>query len=197
LTESPEPLLYRPLSQAYGGEINLVIRSTADPTLILREIHVGLRALDPRISLAAVIDLRRFTGVGILPQRIAGGIASTLGLIAVLLCAMGVYGVMAFAVAQRRREMGIRMALGAASGRVLRSVVLGAFRLTLPGVIVGAILALAIGSVLQSLLLGVSPRDPAALLGAALAVGGMVLAGTLVPARRAARVDPAEALRYG
>ncbi len=196
LTEDPEALLYRPLSQAYGEEINLVLRSTADPALIARETHRGLRALDPRISLSPVIELQRFTDVGILPQRIAGGLATSLGGLALLLSAMGVYGVMAFAVAQRRREMGIRLALGAKSGRVLGAVIIGALRITLPGLIVGALLALAVGVVLQSLLLGVSPRDPMALVGAALAVGGMVLAGTMIPARRAARTDPAEVLRY-
>jgi len=196
LTEVPEPLLYRPISQAYGEEINLVLRSPADPALVAPETHRGLRALDPRISLSPVIELRRFTEVGILPQRFAGALATSLGVLALLLSTMGVYGVMAFAVAQTRREMGIRLALGAKSGRVLGTVMVGALRITLPGMIVGALLALAVGVVLQSLLLGVNPRDPVALLVAALAVGGMVLAGTLVPARRAASTDPAEALRY-
>jgi predicted permease len=196
LTENPEPLLYRPLAQAYGDETNLVIRSSADPALIVGGTHGGLRALDPRISLSQVIELEQFTGIGIIPQRIAGSLASSLSIVALLLSTMGVYGVMAFTVAQRRREMGIRMALGAESTRVLRSVVLGAFRLTIAGVITGTVLALAVGVVLRTFLLGVSPQDPIALLGAALAVGGMVLAGALVPACRAARVDPVEALRY-
>ena len=196
LTEVPTPLFYRPLAQAYGDEVYLVFRSVADHGLILRETHQGLRALDPSIALSPVIELGRFTGIGIMPQRIAGGLAASLGLLALLLSTMGIYGIMAFVVAQRTREMGIRMALGAEPGRVLRSIVLGAFRLVLPGVVVGAILAVVIGIVLQSLLLGVSPYDPAALLSAALAVGGMVLAGTLVPAKRAAQVDPAEALRH-
>ena len=196
LNEQSKPLLYRPLAQEYGDEMNLVIRSSADPMLIATETHGGLRALDPRISLSPVIPLQQFNEIGILPQRLAGTIASILGTVALLLSAMGVYGVMAFAVAQRRREMGIRMALGAESSAVLREIVLGAFRLTWPGAAVGAILVLAVGVVLQSLLLGVSPRDPVALLGAAGAVGAMVLAGSMIPAFRAAGTDPAEALRY-
>ena len=196
LTETPEPLLYRPLAQAYGEEVNLAIRSAADPALVVRETHAGLRSLDPRISLSPVIALQRMNDIGILPQRLAGAIASSLGTVALLLSAMGVYGVMAFAVAQRTREMGIRLALGAGSGLVLRSVVLGAVRIALPGVVVGVVLALAAGVVMQSFLLGVSPRDPIALIGAAAAVGTIVVAGTLIPARRAANTDPAEALRY-
>ena len=196
LTETPQPLLYRPLAQAYGDEANLVIRSSADPSLVTREIYSGLRTLDPRISLSPVVELERFTGIGILPQRIAGGLATILGSLALLLSAMGVYGIMAFAVTQRRREMGIRLALGAESGQVLRSVILGAFRVALPGIVLGIVLALALGVVLRSLLLGVSPRDPLALLSAGSVVGLMVLAGTLIPACRAAGLDPSESLRY-
>ena len=196
LNEAPRPLLYRPLAQAYGDESNLVIRSSANHALVARETHNGLRTLDRRLSLSPVIELRRFNEIGILPQRIAGGIAITLGFIALLLATMGVYGVMASAVAQRRREMGVRLALGAESGRVLVTVMAGALRFTLPGVLIGTLLALALGVLLQSLLLGVSPHDPVALVGAVATVGAMVFAGTLIPAHRAASTDPAEALRH-
>ena len=152
--------------------------------------------MDPNISLSPIIDLQRYTEVGILPQRIAGILSSSLGLLALLLSAMGVYGIMAFAVTRRTRELGIRIALGAEPGLVLRSVVKGAFRLALPGLIAGTVLAVGVGFLLRSLLLGVSPLDPVALLGVALAVVGMVLAGAVVPACRAARIHPAEALRY-
>jgi ABC-type antimicrobial peptide transport system permease subunit len=172
------------------------MRSPADPALVVRKTHSGLRSLDRRISLSPVIALQRFNDIGILPQRLAGTIASSLGFVALLLSAMGVYGVMAFAMAQLTREMGIRLALSAGSGSVLRSVVLGAVRIALPGVVLGAILALAAGAVMQNFLLGVSPKEPVALLGAAVAVGTMVLAGTLIPARRAAGTDLAEALRH-
>jgi ABC-type antimicrobial peptide transport system permease subunit len=109
---------------------------------------------------------------------------------------MGVYGVMAQSVTLRTREMGIRAALGAEPGRVLRSVLTGALRLAFPGLLGGAILSCGVAMLLRGLLLGVSPLDPVALLGVVLALSGMVLAGTLVPARRAARIHPAEALRY-
>jgi ABC-type antimicrobial peptide transport system permease subunit len=122
--------------------------------------------------------------------------ATALGLLALLLSGMGVYGVMAFMVTERTREMGIRAALGAEPGLVLRSVVRGAFRLALPGLVTGAVLAVGVGVLLRSILLGVSPLDPLALAGVAGAMVGMVLLGTLIPARRAASVDPAEALRY-
>jgi ABC-type antimicrobial peptide transport system permease subunit len=196
LTDVPEPFVYRPLAQYYGAETNLVVRSSVDQASITREFHRGLRDLDSNLSLSPVIDLQRFTAAGILPQRIAALLASGLGLLALLLSGMGVYGVMAQSVARRTRELGIRVALGAEPTRVLREILAGAFRLALPGLAVGTFLAVGVGALLRSLLLGVSPTDPVALAGVALTVAGMVLAGTAVPARRAARVDPAEALRY-
>lgn len=196
LTDVPEPFVYRPITQAYSAENNLIIRSRADTRATAQGIREGLRTLDPNVSLSPVIDLEHFTEVGILPQRIAGVLSSALGLLALLLSAMGVYGVMAFAVTRRTRELGIRIALGAEPGRVSRSVLGGAFRLALPGLGAGAVFAVGVGYLLRSLLLGVSPLDPWALLVVALAVSGMVAAGTLVPARRAARIQPAEALRH-
>ncbi|MFC1791946.1 FtsX-like permease family protein, partial [Gemmatimonadota bacterium] len=196
LTDVPKPFLYRPLAQYYGAGNSLVIRTGADPATALREIQGGLRALEPNISLSPVMELQRYTAVSVLPQRIAGTLATSLGLLALLLSGMGVYGVMAYTVSRRTRELGIRVALGAEPGRVLRSVMVGAFRLALPGLVVGVVLAAAVGILLRSLLLGVSPLDPVALVSVGIAVSGMVLAGTLVPARRAARVDPAEALRH-
>jgi predicted permease len=196
LTDAPEPFIYRPLAQAYSAENNLIVRTGAEFAVATQGIQRGLRTLDPNISLSPVIDLERYTEVGILPQRIAGILSTSLGLLALLLSAMGVYGVMAFAVTRRTRELGIRIALGAEPGLVLRSVLAGGFRLALPGLAVGAVLAIGAAYLLRSLLLGVSPADPLALLGVAVTVAGMVTLGTLVPARRAARIHPAEALRY-
>jgi putative ABC transport system permease protein len=195
LTDAPRPFVYRPMAQMYGPQNNLVVRSSAEMSLVAREVQQGLRELDPNISLSPVIDLQSYTAVGILPQRIAALSATTLGLLALLLSGMGVYGIMAYSVARRTRELGIRAALGAEPNRVLRSVILGGFRMALPGLVVGILLAVGVGVLLRSLLLGVHPLDPAALLGVAVTVAGMVLAGTLVPARRASHVDPAEALR--
>jgi len=196
LTDVPGPFLYRPLAQDYSSEGYLVVRSSADQASVGRAMQEGLRTLDPRISLSPVISLGRYTETSILPQRIAGLLSSVLGLLALLLSGMGVYGVMAFMVALRRREIGIRSALGAEPRTVLASVLSGAFRMALPGLLVGGGLAVAVGFLLQSLLLGVGPLDFVALVGMTGLVLAMVLAGTLVPARRAARVDPAEALRY-
>ncbi len=196
LTDALVPFIYRPMAQSYGAENNLVVRTLSDPGQITRGIQEGLRRLDPNISLSPVIELKSYNDMGILPQRIAGTLATSLGCLALLLSGMGIYGVMAYSVSRRTRETGIRIALGAEPGRVLRAVLMGAFRLVLPGLLAGVLLAVGVGLLLRSLLLGVSPADPLALVGVSLAVVGMVVAGTVVPARRASRIDPAEALRY-
>jgi predicted permease len=196
LTDEPKPFAYRPLAQYPDPETQLVVRSGWGEAQVAQGIHDGLRSLDANLSLAPVIRLDRYTAVGILPQKVAGSVAAALGFLALLLSGMGVYGVMAFSVTRRTREMGIRAALGANPREVLRMVLGGAFRLALPGMAFGLLAAVGVGHLLRSLLLGVSPLDPWALGSVAAIVGGMVLAGTLVPARRAARVDPAEALRY-
>ena len=196
LTDDPEPFLYRPLAQSYRADGYLVVRSSAGPQAVTRGVHEGLRALDPRISVSSVIDLDRYTRVGILPQRVAGALSSSLGVLALFLSGMGIYGVMAHMVVRRRREMGIRAALGAEPGALLRSVLGGALRLAVPGLILGAMGAVGVGFLLRSLLLGVSPLDPLPLAAMGMLVLGMVIIGTLVPAHRAAHIDPAEALRY-
>lgn len=195
LTEEPSPYAYRPLAQYPNPEAHLVLRTALDESRVAQEVHQGLRRLDPRLSVAPVIRLDRYTAVGILPQRVAGTLATALGLLALLLSGMGVYGLMAYTVSRRSREMGIRSALGARPGEVLKLVLMGGLRLALPGLVLGLMVAVGVARLLRSLLLGVSPLDPWAFGSVALVVV-MVLVGTAVPAGRAARVDPAEALRY-
>ncbi len=121
-------------------------------------------------------------------------------MVALLLSGIGIYGVVAFSVLQRTREIGVRMALGADRGRVLREVVRDALDLALPGLLLGAaaavIAAVILGRLLESFLFGVSPLDPTAFTAVGCALLAMVLVASFVPARRAARVDPNEALRY-
>jgi predicted permease len=196
LTDAPKPFLYLPLAQRFTAELNLVIRTRQPYSAVIPQVRKVLLELDPSLSLGPVVEMESLTSVGVLPQRMAAWVTTALGLLALLLSGMGIYGVVAHSVSRRTREIGIRVALGAERGGVLRMVVLGALRLTWPGLLAGGVLSVGLGLLLQSFLLGVSPVDPAALLGVTVILSGMVLAATLVPARRAADIEPAEALRY-
>jgi predicted permease len=196
LTEQPRPFVYLPLSQRYTPELNVLVRSRQPYGLVAPELRRVLLELDPSLSLGPIVDMESLTSVGVLPQRMGAWVTSSLGLLALVLSGMGIYGVVAHSVSRRTREIGIRMALGAERMGVLRMVILGALRFTWPGLLVGGVLSLAVGRVLRSFLLGVSPADPAALLGVCAGLSAMVVGASIVPAKRAAGIEPAQALRY-
>jgi ABC-type antimicrobial peptide transport system permease subunit len=196
VTDEPQPMLYIPLTQQYDDNFEVVVRSGLPASAVATELRRVLLEVAPSISLVPVIEMTTLTRMGVLPQRIAAGLSSLMGLLALILSGMGIYGVIAHAVSRRTREIGIRMALGAEKTSVLRLVVLGGLRLAAPGLVVGVLLALGLGKVLQTFLLGLSPADPATLVAVAVTLLGMVVVATIVPARRAAGVQPAEALRY-
>lgn len=195
LMEETVPMLYMPAAQRYDPRLTLLVRSSLPPALATRAMLETIRALDPRLSLAPVQSFAEYTGIGVLPQRVAALLASVLGAVALLLSALGVYGVIAYGVAQRTREIGVRMALGAARAQVAGMVVRGALLLTLPGVAAGGLLALGLARLLRGFILGVTPWDPLTFaVVPALLLTAVVLAAW-VPARRAAGTDPMRALR--
>ncbi len=130
-----------------------------------------------------------------MPQKVAANLLSALGLIALILAAAGLYSVMAYAVSQRTREIGIRMALGARPRKVLADVMWQGAALTLAGLAVGIALSLAGARLVAGMLVGVSANDPATFAGAGIFLTAVALVASYVPARRAARVDPMVALR--
>lgn len=196
LSEETEPMLYLPLSQQYEPELYLTARpaEAADPDFAPM-LHREMLELDPALALGPVQPLSTITSVSLLPQRLAAGLTTGLGLLGLLLSGIGVYGVVAYAASARRHEVGIRMALGADRLRVLGTMVRREMLLAAPGLLAGLLLALAAGRLLDSLLLGVSPLDPLALGVSVVAMALVVLLASFLPARRASEVDPAEALR--
>jgi ABC-type antimicrobial peptide transport system permease subunit len=130
------------------------------------------------------------------PQRIAASVAGSLGVIGLLLAAIGIYGVTAYMVTSRTREIGIRIALGAQQGNVVRMVLRQGMTLTLAGAAIGLLLAAAAGRLLGSLLFGVGATDPVTFIGSAVLVVAIGLAACYAPARRATEIDAMEALRY-
>ena len=193
--ETPKPFFYVPLRQDFDREPDLYIRTTQSlqSTLatVLREVH----ALDQNLALYETITLQEQVNRAALPQLVAGILVSTLGGLALLLAAVGLYGVMSYAVAQSTRELGLRMALGADPANLLRLVISRGLRLTAGGVLFGTVAALAVTRLLGQLLYNVSPHDPV-VFGLALAViTTTAIFACLLPAWRASRTDPARVLR--
>jgi len=195
ITDAAEPFVYVPAWQKYRADSYVVVRAGGGIAQVAPLLRRSVLDVDPSLSLTPVISLARYTGIGTLPQRVAASITSALGLLALLLSGIGVYGVVAVAVQRRTREIGVRMALGAGRRRVLGLVLRGGLGLALPGLVIGGLAALAVGRAMRFMLLGLSPVDPVALGGVATALLGVVLIASLVPARRAAAVEPSEALR--
>ena len=195
VTEQPEPFVYFPLAQRYAASTQVVVRAGVSGGEASRRMREALLTLDPALSTGPVTSLESYTGIGVLPQRIAAGLTTALALLALLLSGLGLYGVVSFSVARERRDIGIRMALGADRGSVVRRVLAGGLRLALPGVVLGGGAAVLVGRALRSLLLDLTPYDPWALGGVAVLLLTVVLVATWLPARKAARVDPVESLR--
>lgn len=198
LMEEDDPFVYRPLAQAYEPDVTLAVRSARPHGEIAAAVRSAILEVDPSVSLTPVRSVDRLTSIGVLPQRMGASVAGILGMVALVLSGLGVYGVIAFVVQQRTREIGVRMALGAGTARVLRHILGGGLELALPGLAVGAALAavVAVGLSRLHVLLGVEPADPATLLAVAALLLAVVLLASAIPARRAAGVPPSEALRH-
>ncbi len=193
--EAPKPFFYVPLRQNFSRGAGLYIRTPLSPEtmamVLAREVH----ALDGNLALYEVITLQEQVDRSTSPQKVAVTLVGVLGGLALLLAAIGLYGVMSYAVSQSRRELGLRMALGASASSLLRLVMSRGLALTGGGVLLGAAAAMGLTRLLGNLLYKVSPRDPLAF-GLAFAVMAAVsLAACLLPAWRAARTDPAQVLR--
>jgi predicted permease len=194
LSESPRMFIYVPLAQQYMSEVTFYIRHTSPESRIAAARGV-MQAFNPSLPVVFAQTFEQATAVGLLPQRLAAWVAGSVGAVGLLLAALGLYGLTAFAVAQRTREIAVRMALGATRDAVLKLVLRQSARLAMIGAAVGLLLAVGVSLALQSLLIGIQPIDPIAFLTATLVLGGVLLAASWAPARRAANLDPMRALR--
>lgn len=193
LTESPRPMMYEPLSQLSVGKVTMLVRSDrADVAAVIRN---ELRSLNAAVPLMGSMSYDSYVAIALLPQRLAAGVTGILGLAGLLLAALGVYGIVAYAVTQRTREIGIRIAIGATAGSVVATMATTGLRLVAVGVGIGFVLSLAGTRLMSSFLLDVSPTDPAVFAGITLGLGVVATLACAIPARRAARVDPLVALR--
>jgi predicted permease len=193
LGEKVEPYIYVPISQLYEPRVALVVK-TAGGTAI-PQMRALVREIDANLPVSQALPLTEVTAVGLIPQRIAAGVAGSLGVVGLLLAAIGIYGVTSYSVSRRIREIGIRVALGADGRSVLRLILRQGVVLTLAGVAIGLAAGVVMSQVLRSLLFGISPLDPITFGGGATLFLVVALAASYVPAHRATRVDPMLALR--
>ena len=174
----------------------LAVRTTADPTSLTSAIRNEVLQIDKDQPVSQINTMERIVADAVAPQKFATWLLSLFAAVALILAAVGIYGVMAYSVTQRTHEIGIRMALGAARKDVLKMVVNQGMKLALIGVGIGLIGAFAVTRLMSSLLYGVSATDPLTYGGVAVLLAGVALLACLIPARKATKVDPMVALRY-
>jgi len=191
-------MFYLPFHQANTGfgEMTLVVQTGDDPTSIAAAVRRETRAMDPAMPMFEVETLATQVSASLREERLLAMLSSGFGLLALLLSCLGLYGILSYAVEQRTKEIGVRMALGADRRDVLLLVLSDALRLVLLGAALGIPAALAASRLVASQLYGISAADPVAIGLATLALLGVAAVAGYLPARRATRVDPLTALRY-
>jgi predicted permease len=193
--EPPQRCVYVPLEQNQLPAMTLYVRSKGDPAQILIPVGREVSAAGPQVLLSGTRTGEQIIDGGLFQARIGVALLSAFGLLALALASIGLYGILAYAVSQRKREIGLRMALGASQQSVLRLILKQGMSLVLTGVLIGCVAALLVGRLLSRMLYGVSPSDPISLVGAALMLSGVALLACYLPARWATRVDPLMVLR--
>ncbi|HUJ30051.1 MAG TPA: ABC transporter permease [Candidatus Acidoferrum sp.] len=188
--------IFVPFAQRPGSGGNLVIRSSLDSAALATTVRATVESLDPDLPIYNVRTLASFVTENVAPRRLSVLLLGLFAFLALVLAAVGIYGLMSFNVTQRHHEIGIRMTLGASPGDVLRLVVRDGARLIALGVVVGIVASFGLTRLLSSLLFGVSASDPLTFAGVVMLLAIVALAACYVPAHRASRTDPMEALRY-
>jgi putative ABC transport system permease protein len=194
--EEPQPLAYLPLTQDFSPAVTMQVRTSGQPEAIISSVRSQVQSLDTNLALTNVNTIGELIDQGLWAPRVGAALLSGFGALALLLAVVGVYGVLSYSVNQQTREIGIRMAMGAQTGRVLQLVVGQGMRLALAGLILGLLVALAVMRVLSSLLFGVSAHDPLIFVGVPFVLAGAAILACYIPARHATKVDPMVALRY-
>jgi hypothetical protein len=195
LDEAPQPALYQPFEQEEVFAGSLVVRTNTDPRSLLVPATQVVREVDPSVPLGKVGTLAELREESVTSHRINALLVSGFGLVALLIAAVGLAGVLGFSVSQRTNEIGVRMSLGAEPMQVRGMVVLEGATLLVVGLVLGGVGSVFASRVVEGLLFGVAPNDPATLLAVALLMALVGIAATWVPAVRASNVQPVEALR--
>jgi len=195
IAEEPRTFIWAPLTQDYISMGAIMVRTTGNPESMFAAVRGEVQALDPNLPLFDVKTLTEHMRLALFPAKIAAMVLGVFGLVALLLSAIGIYGITSYAVSQRTHEIGIRMALGAQLGDVLRLVLNHGLKLTLIGAAIGLIGAYLATRAITSVLYGVSATDPLTFISVSVLLITVALVACYVPARRATKVDPLIALR--
>lgn len=196
INEAPRPYVYIPEAQEFSGDMTLHVRATGDASALLPTLEAQIHEMDPNLPIFGAQPLAEQMKFSMFGYYLAVDFLGGAGLQGLLLAAVGIYGVIAFTVSQRTREIGIRMALGAKPRDIFRLVMGQGLRLALVGVGLGLCLAIALTGLLRSLLYGVSAHDPITFISVTIFLVGVSAVASFLPARRAMKIAPMEALRY-
>ncbi len=195
VAKAPPPAAYAPLSQTRFTALAMIVRTAGDPADTGMAVRAAIREIDPELAVFGLEPLRETLASSISEQRFLMLLLGLFGALAVVLAGVGVHGVLTWVVAQRTREIGVRMALGATSGRVLHLVAGQGARLVGAGLAIGLAIAFGFGQTMSGLLFGITPADWVTLGGTVVVIGSVAALSIWLPARRAVRLDPLRALR--
>jgi predicted permease len=195
IAEEPRPFVWTPMTQDYNSSGILVVRTKVNPEDLFGAVRSQVQSLDPNLPLFDVKTLTEHMKLALFPAKVAATVLGVFGLVALMLAAIGVYGITSYAVAQRTHEIGVRLALGAQLGDVLKLVLGHGLKLTIIGAAIGLVGAFLVTRAITSVLYGVSATDPLTFGLVSLLLIGVALVASYVPARRATKVEPLIALR--
>jgi predicted permease len=189
------PGVYVPFEQHYTSGVTILARTTRGQR-IAEQIRTQLRSMNPNVAIKSAQTLEESVALGLLPQRVTASVSGTLGAVGLMLAGIGIYGVTAYAVARRTREIGIRLSLGARRADIVRMILREGLSLTLIGAFIGLVLAGLASQILAGFLFGIPSIDPVTFLGTTLLFVAIALIASYRPMRRAMNIDPTRALRY-
>jgi predicted permease len=195
LREKPRMVLYLPISQFYTSAANLVVRTSLPPSQMVESLRAAVRGIDPAMPLYNVRTLAEHVNRSLYVDRLRANLIGVLALLALALAAIGIYAVLSYTIAERTREVGVRLALGAQPRALLRLLIGSGARVAAIGIVAGLAIAAILTRYVETQLYGLSPLDPLTLAAASALLFGVALAAAFVPAWRATRIDPVIALR--